>query len=184
MPEVLPGKIILPPKAGGGLTVQAVLFLLAILAKLISSSLGPPQPPKKSQLEHDPGEDDNKRVVKMRDVSETIDSFITYQRFGIIFIKGLITTIKSAFEGGESLETAEGIEGIHELETKLDNEIIGPLREELKEKIRDLILQQTNRRKEKTLAYNQRQGFLHRGSPAGRHHPGDDPFSGGGPIGA
>lgn len=156
------------------LTPGSIILLLAGLAGALLKTQEQPQPEKEKEeakqqakQEHD----DNKRVVKMKDVAKEIDRVLNGSLIVPIVFRGLLATLQKSPGGGFTDWTKIG-------QIVSDAEF-DPVRRTLKHAIREHLLQQSNKRKETAITSNIRHGDLHKtffGRP--RAHPQDDPGSG------
>ncbi len=160
----------LPPTlpAAPVLTPGSIIVLLAGLAGLLTKTQEQPDPrqeredaKKTAQQEHD----DNKRVVKMKDVAKEIDRVLNSSLILPIVFRGIIATLQKS-PGSGFTDWAKIGEVVSDAE-------FDPVRRTLKEAIRVHLLQQSNKRIKTNVTIWERSGSLHKFSLGiKKHHPG------------
>ncbi len=139
-PAVTPGSIILMLLAGAG-------------ALLETQPQPEPDPKKKEQDRQTQEKEDNKHVVKMKDVAAEIDKALTSQILLPIIYREIVNTLTT--------RSGSGFTRWSDASKRVSDATFDPIRAELKAAIRTHELQQQTRRKTVDVKSNQRQGSLH-----------------------
>src|SRR4051794_32966068 len=152
-PVTTPGTVN-PPKLPGGISPGSVVItILAGLGAYLKTHPQPqPDPVERAKKQAEQQKEDNKHVVKMSDVANEIDKLLNSKLIFPLVYRAIINTLRPG--GGGKLDFSDVTQSVSDAEWD-------PIRAELKQAIREHLLQQKNRRKTVTDKSYERIGKLH-----------------------
>lgn len=165
-PITTPGTVNLPKLPGGLSPGSVVITLLAGLGAYLQTQPRPqPDPVERAKQVKAQEAEDNKRVVKMKDVSSEIDKALTSAILAPLIYRAIVNT----------LSPGRVAKNFTDLTQTVSDAEFDPIRSALKEAIRKHLLQQSNKRKVIAGHPYERLGDLHlRQIGPARKHPGEE----------
>jgi hypothetical protein len=127
-PWPVPGRIILPEPPSGPATTATAALMLLLFGLSLAKFIQPPPRPKRTRKEED--HEDNKHVVKVKDVHTAVDQAVT----GFEIVKVIFRYIIE--------DATKGWSNMDELEEKIKREALQPLVDRIMIKVRDFELSQ------------------------------------------